>query len=345
LRTTLIERRYNPTADKSARPQSGDKSPHSMPLRSLRPVILISVFSISAFQLFLPMFPLTLAALWLHFFWCLVPSWRFGQYYEYGFLVPVLAFGFAWRRGGMLDGLPSLPWQPGKRAERLLWLCAMVGLLALIPLRVVETGDPGWRPPIVLHGLLVTLASHLVLARWRGWKVSAFFLPVTIFAWSAVPYFYQIEQSLVRHLTGMVVGLTREVFLLDGQPVEQVGERLYMGARAVDVTDGCSGIRSIQSLVMAALFFGELLWLRWPARLALVGTGLVAAVACNTGRAWYLASVQFSRGEEAAHAAHDPAGHIAFVVAAFALYLAARLLMPRARGRVVVRKNAEILKG
>lgn len=290
------------------------------------------------------MLPITLTALWLHFCWCLVPSWRFGEYYEYGFLVPVLAFGFAWRRAGLLgEAAPTMPWQPGKLADRVLLVLAGVGLLALIPLRVVETGDPGWRPPLVLHGLLVTAGIHLALARWRGWQASAFFLPVSIFAWSAVPYLYQIEQALVRHLTGMVVGLTREVFLLGGQPVEQVGERLSLGTRAVDVTDGCSGIRSVQSLVMAALFFGELLWLRWPGRLVLVGTALVAAVACNTGRAWYLASVQFSRGEEAAHAAHDPAGHLAFAAAALVLYLAARLLMPRARGRVV-RRNAEMLK-
>jgi len=283
------------------------------------------------------MLPLTLAALWLHFFWCLVPSWRFGQYYEYGFLVPLLAFGFAWRRAGMLGAVAApQPWQPGKLADRLLLALAAAGLLALIPLRVIETGDPSWRPPIVLHGLLVSAAVHLALARWRGWKVSAFFLPVSLFAWSAVPYLFQFEHSLVRHLTGFVVGLTHEVFLLSGQPVERIGERLALGSRAVDVTDGCSGIRSVQSLVMAALFFGELLWLRWPARCALVGTGLVAAVVCNTGRAWYLASVQFSRGEEAAHAAHDPAGHLAFAAAALVLYLAARLLMPRAAGNVVV---------
>jgi len=221
-------------------------------------------------------------------------------------------------------------------ADRLLLVLAGVGLLALIPLRVIETGDPGWRPPIVLHGLLITVGVHLALARWRGWKVSAFFLPVSLFAWSAVPYLWQFEQALVRHLTDMVVGFTQEVFLLSGQPVERIGERLALGSRAVDVTDGCSGIRSVQSLVMAALFFGELLWLRWPARCALVGTGLLAAVACNTGRAWYLASVQFSRGEQAAHAAHDPAGHLAFAAAALVLYLAACLLMPRAAGTVVV---------
>ena len=286
------------------------------------------------------MLPISLTLFWLHYCWCLVPSWRFGQYYEYGFLVPLLAAGFVWRRAGMLRDAPSgAPWQPGKAVDGLLLTLALLGLLALIPLRVIETGDPAWRPPIVLHGLLVTAATHLGLARWRGWKISAFFLPVTLFAWSAVPYPGQIEQALVHHLTDMVVGLTREVFLLGGQPVERIGERLYQGARAVDVTDGCSGIRSIQSLLMAALFFGELLWLRWASRVTLVGAALAAAVLCNTGRAWYLASIQFSRGEEAAHAAHDPAGHLAFAIAALALYLAARLLMPRADGRVVVIKT------
>lgn len=281
---------------------------------------------------------ITLIALWLHFFWCLVPSWQNGEYYAYGFLVPLLALGFVWRRAGMLGEVAIAPWQPRKMINALLLVAAGILLLALIPLRVIETGDPGWRPPLVLHGLFVTAATHLALARWRGWKTSAFFLPVTVFVWSAVPYLFQIEQSLVRHLTSMVVGLTREIFLLSGQPVDQLGERLYMGSRAVDVTDGCSGIRSIQSLLMAALFFGELLWLHWSARVVLVATGLVAAVACNTGRAWYLASVQFSRGQEAAHAAHDPAGHTAFVVAALVLYVAARLMIPQARGRVVVRK-------
>jgi exosortase len=282
--------------------------------------------------------PFVLAVLWLHFFWCLVPSWRFGEYYEYGFLVPLLAFGFAWRRARLVRGTKWVGWSPGKPAAGLLFAAAVAGLLALVPLRIIGTGDPTWRPPLILHGVLVTAATHLVLARWRGWRVSAFFLPVSVFAWSAVPYFWQLEQALVRHLTEMVVGLAHEVFLLSGQPVERVGERLMMGGQACDVTDGCSGIRSIQSLVMAALFFGELLWLHGAARVALVGTALLAAVACNTGRAWYLASVQFSRGEAATDAAHDPAGHLAFAAAALLLFLAARLLVPRACGQVVVRR-------
>ena len=286
------------------------------------------------------MLPLTLITLWLHYCWCLVPSWQFGEYYNYGFLVPLLAAGFVWRRAEQIRSTTAdAGWHPGKSADVALSALALLGLLALIPLRVIETGDPAWRPPLVLHGLLATVATHLALARWRGWKVAAHFLPVTLFFWSAVPYLYQVEQTLVHRLSDTVVSLTREVFLLGGHPVERLGSRLYLGARAVDVTDGCSGIRSIQSLLMAALFFGELLWLRWTARVTLVAAGLAAAILCNTGRAWYLASVQFAQGEEAARAAHDTAGHWAFAAAALALYLAARLLMPRARGRVVVRRS------
>lgn len=249
-----------------------------------------------------------------------------------------MVFGFAWRRAVSTDLPTQSPWEPGKLFDAALIASAAAVFIILVPLRVVETGDSGWRPPILLHAVMVTVMSHLALARWQGWKPSLFFLPVTILAWSAVPYLNFIEQGLVRNLTGWVVGFAREVFLMGGLPVEQAGERLTLGSRVVDVTDGCSGIRSIQSLVMAALFFGELLWLRWPGRLALIGTGLAAAVACNSGRAWYLASIQFSKGEEAAQAAHDPVGHIAFAISALALYLVARFLTPGAKGRVVVRR-------
>jgi exosortase len=285
------------------------------------------------------MIPIALTAIWLHFFWSLVPSWRFGEYYNYGFLVPVLAFGFVWRRAGLLREIAATPWMPGKWFDWLLALSTVGVLMALIPLRVIETSVIAWRPPLIFHGLLVTGLTLVALVRARGWKTMIFFLPVIVFAWSAVPYFQVLENTLVRHLTGWVLSMTREAFLLGGQPVEQLGERLVLGARVVDVTDGCSGIRSIQSLLMASLFFGELLWLRLPGRILLIGSALVAAVVCNIGRAWYLASVQFAHGEDAAHAVHDTAGHLAFAAAALSLYLTARLLMPRIHGRIVRRRS------
>jgi len=139
ITTTLAERRHH-------RADGMPCNPTSKPFSAL-PVIV------------------SIAALWLHYFWCLVPSWRFGEYYEYGFLVPFLAFGFAWRRWQRWNGGVDAAWRPPGWARALLVLLAVAGLLALVPLRLVETGDPGWRPPLVLHGLLVTAATHLGLAR------------------------------------------------------------------------------------------------------------------------------------------------------------------------------------
>lgn len=278
------------------------------------------------------------AVLWLHFFWSLVPEWRFGEYYGYGFLVAPLFFALAARRISAFPGpketsdSKALPWW--------IWASLALLLLLLIPLRIIETGDSGWRPPFIIHGLLVTAISHFVLARQSGWKASLSLLPVTIFAWSAVPYLWQLEQGLIRTLTGNVIALTREIFLLKGHPVEQLGERLSLGTDVVEVTDGCSGIRSAQSLVMAALFFGELLWLAWPKRLLLLGGGLLVALVGNTARAYYLASLQFFHGKPAADAAHDGAGHFAFAFSAIALYGIAWAMQPRNRGRVVVRQVA-----
>lgn len=281
---------------------------------------------------------LFITALWLHFFWSLVPEWRYGEYYGYGFLVAPLFFALAARRISAL--LENKENEQGTPPSGWVWAVIALLLLLLIPLRVIETGDPGWRPPFIFHGLLVTLISHFVLAGQTGWKGSLSLLPVTIFAWSAVPYLWQVEQGLIRTLTGNVIGLTREIFLLKGHPVQQMGERLAMGREVVEVTDGCSGIRSAQSLVMTALFFGELLWLAWPKRLLLIGGALLVALVCNTMRAYYLASVQFFQGKVAADSAHDGAGHLAFALSAVLLYGVAWLMIPKTRGRTVVRRVA-----
>ncbi|HEY1120050.1 MAG TPA: exosortase/archaeosortase family protein [Haloferula sp.] len=276
------------------------------------------------------------AILWLHYFWCLVPEWRLGEYYQYGFFVPPLFFALAWRRIQLLESAD--PWIPRPRVKTILIIAMLAFLGMLVPLRMIEAGDPSWRPPLLLHGAMVTAASHILLARSYGWRASWSLAPVTILAWAAVPYLGQVEQGLIRTLTSWVIGLTREAFLLAGYPVMQVGERLALGDRVVEVTDGCSGIRSFQSLVMTALFFGELLWLGWPRRIGLIVGALITAIVINTGRAFWLASLQFFDGPGAAHAAHDNVGHLAFAISATLLFGLAWLLVPRRTKGMKVRR-------
>ena len=264
--------------------------------------------------------------LWIQLFVALMPTWRDGEYYSYGWFVPFLVAGLAWRRWRQLQSLPGTSGESPRVAPAVVILL-LLAVLLIPPLRLIGLADPGWRPPLLLHVALVVGLSHFLLWCAFGRRVSLTFLPVTIVALSAVPWPWQVEQLLIRHLTGLVVTITREWFLLGGNPVELLGERLAMGAEVVEVTDGCSGIRSLQSLVMVALFFGELFFLSAPRRIALLILAGASAVGFNSLRATWLASVQFGHGIEAANAAHDRIGHTTFLLSAATLWLSAYFLL------------------
>jgi exosortase len=290
----------------------------------------------------LMLLPGALLLLWLQLFWSLVPTWRHGEYYAYGWFVPPLAIAFAWRRWQIARDREAGRESVGGGVSTTVGVSLLMVAVLVIPLRMINVSDPEWRPPLLLHAALVVGVTHWVLWRVRGASFSWSLLPVSIFALIAVPPPWQIEQGLVRRLTGTVIGLTHELFLLLGRPVEVSGERLTLGNEVVEVTDGCSGIRSLQSLVMAALFFGELMLLPLIRRLALLLVAAGCAVVVNTGRAWMLANTQFAKGKEAADAAHDLIGHVAFAVSA-AMLLVAALVLHRRRGprRVVVKKRVQ----
>jgi exosortase len=271
--------------------------------------------------------PLLLVLLWLQLFVALIPTWRHGEYYSYGWFVPLLAAGLAWRRWNLLAPTFRQPAHASGKPHIPLAIFLISAVLLIIPLRLIGTADPGWRPPLLAHVVLVFAITHILLWRGFGRGLSVGMLPVTLLALSAAPYPWQLEQHLIRSLTGIVLTITRESFLLLGQPVELIGERLAIGHEVVDVTDGCSGIRSFQSLVMVALFFGELFFLPPGRRIALVLLAGFSAVAFNTLRAWWLADLHFSRGPAAAAAAHDRIGHTTFILSAALLWLSAYLLL------------------
>lgn len=281
-----------------------------------------------------------IALLWVQLFLALVPTWRHGEYYGYGWFVPFLAAGLAWRRWRSAGPLAT-PRSGPSRGLRLLSLLLVVAALLIVPLRAIGIADPGWRPPLLLHAAVVCAVTHALLWHTHGARRSLAMLPVTVFALSAVPYPWRVEQDLIRSLTGKVIAVTRECFLLTGVPVETQGERLVLGGEMVEVTDGCSGIRSLQSLVMVALFFGELFLLSVSRRMGLVFLAGLSAVVTNTLRAWWLARIHFQQGPEAAAAAHDGVGHVAFALGAALLWLSAWVLIHRGVGkrRLVVRKS------
>lgn len=252
-------------------------------------------------------------------------GWRYAEYYDHGWFVPPLAGWMLWRRVrrlGPASGVVSSWWWG------FLGLC---GLLVLVPLRVLERVDPRWALPLWVHGLFVAVATHCLVWRRWGWRASGELVVWTLLALSALALPTLIERALVTTLTHLVVVAAQGLLGLFGMVAEVAGDRLLVDGKDVTVTEGCSGIRSGLAFLMASLFFGEWLGLRWPRRVVLLGLALVTAWAVNVGRATTLAVVRFEGGDGALDRWHDSTGLAAYVVGS-AILLGLAALMERGQG-------------
>lgn len=273
---------------------------------------------------------LLFAAFWVPAMLAASYEWKRGEYYDYGWFVPPAALGlFIWRMRGL--GEPAnLPW---KR-----WVPALFFLVPwVLLLRVLGYADPSWRMPMVLLGLTAVVASHILLWQSYGLRQSAEFVLITLLALSAIPWPTVAEQGIVDQLTYGVIHATTEWFHLSGRPVEILGDRLRLHDLTVEVTDGCSGVRSFQSFVMATWFFAELYRMRFGQVLTLLIVACLAAFVVNMSRTWALATIRFDHGVEAFDRAHDWLGLLAFLVSGTFFYLVSGFLADSKNRRKVRR--------
>jgi exosortase len=255
--------------------------------------------------------------------------WGHGEYYDYGWFVPPAALWLLIRRWKGLDApLRLLP-------QRV--VLAMVALLLpwVLVLRVLGYVDPAWRLPMVLLGLTAVIGSHGLIAATRGGRVSAGFVWITLLWVSALPWPSVVETGIVHHLTRGVVTAVAEIFQILGKPVEVLGERLRLHDLTVEVTDGCSGVRSFQSFVMATWFFAELQRLRVARALILLACACGVGFGVNVARTYALGQIRFEFGKEAFDRAHDALGLLAFVVSGLFFYVLSGRLAAKPRRAVV----------
>jgi len=256
-------------------------------------------------------------------------EWGHGEYYDYGWFVPPAALWLLVRRWRELPG-------PEKPPERWLVLAACVLLLPwFIVLRIMGNADPSWRLPMGLLGITAVACSHGLIGVTRGWRASAAFAWVTLLWVSALPWPSVVESRIVDGLTASVVAVVAEIFQILGKPVEVLGDRLQLHATTVEVTDGCSGVRSFQSFVMATWFFAELQRLRLGKTLILLAVACAVAFVINTARTFALAEIRFTQGEEAFHKAHDLLGLAAFVISGLIFYFISGWLSENPRRKLV----------
>ncbi|MDR3406325.1 MAG: exosortase/archaeosortase family protein [Chthoniobacter sp.] len=250
----------------------------------------------------------------LRFFWTL------DQQYSYGWSVPLLAlalFYFRWR-----DRPPA-----GTVRARLAWMPLLVMALLLLPLRLVQEATPDWS---VINWLLALTAVGFALSLLTllgGWDWARWFAFPCAFLLTAVPWPQRFELAVTGGLMRWVAAWTVEVLGWFGVPAWASGHLIHLPAGVLGVDEACSGVRSLQALLMVSLFLGEVLRFSWRQRLGLGLAGLLFALPANFMRTLFLSLVAARRGIDAVAGEHDAAGIVALVFALLGtLFVALRML-------------------
>jgi len=275
-------------------------------------------------------------ALWLQLYAACIYGWLHGDYYSYGWYVPPLAlfFFFRLRKYWWLREPPKVP--PA------IAIGGMVLLFAILAgLRVLGGVDPRWTLPLWIQAIVVICLTLFAIFSCGGAPAVRRLVPVILFACSAIPLPSSLEKLMVSNLTNSVIATSAQVLGMLGRPVQAIGDQLGRMGEIVQVTEGCSGIRSVQSFLMASLFFGEWMELRTRSRWLMVAAGFATAWILNVIRASSLAWIRFERGEDAFKGYHDFAGLIAFVAGAGILLGVSTLLDSRSSGRTIRRRLVE----
>ena len=274
-----------------------------------------------------------LAAIWAQLFYTASYGWLYGSYYSYGWYIPPLLALFF---GRLFLRWDTVRWPiPGPAVA--LPLLLGFGLL-VTAIRVLRIVDPTWTVPLWAHTLLVVGITLSIVYRVAGSSAVLRMTPVILFALTAIQLPTALERLLVHGLTQGVVGTSVFILNLFGQQASALGNQLDLKGQVVQVAEGCSGIKSAQSFLMASLFFGEWMELSAKQRSLMVAYGLLTAWALNIVRACVLAFIRTDRGAEAFTQAHDPLGIAAFFAGAILLLVISSHLSKHPGGKLKIRK-------
>ena len=267
-----------------------------------------------------------LGALWLFAVRQLRFDWTINPQYTYGWTVPFLSaylFAERWKRR---------PPAQSPQSRLGLGLAVTAFALLLLPVRLMEESAPDWRfVGWALGGVCVAISmSAIYFAGGRAW-LRHFIFPVAFFL-VAVPWPVPVEQSLIQWLMRSVTQICVEALSWAGIPAIQKGNVIEIRTGRVGVEEACSGVRSLQTTLMIALFMGELLRFRILRRGVLLVGALAVAFICNASRAFFLVWVSARSGTDAVAKWHDNVGMAVLLGSLLGVGILCAILNPKGSG-------------
>ena len=257
--------------------------------------------------------------------WHLHRQWNPDGEYAYAWVVPMLA---AFLLKSRWNDRPT-PSAPILHAALLTLLLALL----VLPTRWLHEAAPergicAWSHALACIGTSLCLLSFAGGSSWLRWFSFPFF-----FLFTTVPWPHTLERFVSDPLMLGTAGTTVEALCLIGIPSLQSGHLVHIETGVLDISEACSGVRSLQAMVMVALFLGELFRFRPTGRILLMVIALSTTLLANVLRTTVLAVIGSDQGIRAVDSYHDMAG---FSVLAFSLLstLAAACLLRPARTAV-----------
>ncbi len=234
--------------------------------------------------------------------WELSHHWAALVEYRFGWIVALLAAYLAWERW---ETRP--PARPGEHG----WSVVALGFIGFGLVLLAELYRIGLaRTPTQAMLLSLGCAAFAVayLLALGGWVRTRHFLFPLLFFFVAVPIPKFFWNPVVFGLQSLVTFLNVEALNLLGIPAVQQAHVIRLPNTTVGVDEACSGVRSLQSSIMAALFIGDLTLRRAGWKVFFLFAGVILAVVGNFGRSLYLSLTAHRAGAQALKAVHDSAG-------------------------------------
>lgn len=191
---------------------------------------------------------------------------------------------------------------------------------------------------LALAVLLIVFANFQWVFGWRGVRHFAFAI---LFFVVALPLPTAIYNPVVSTLQALIVSIDVAILSLIGIPAQRMGNLIQLPAGMLGVDEACSGIRSLQSTIMATLFIGYLSLKNRTLQITLFAAGIFLAIVGNIGRSLYLSIKANSEGLQAVDVVHDAAGWSILAFTTIGVIAASGLLAKLDKQLAAATKRAE----
>lgn len=244
----------------------------------------------------------------------LIGEWWTNDDYSHGFLIPIALGYLLYEKRDELAQVVTRPSAFGFVAILLSQIVLIVGFLGA--------------EFFLQRASMVLFFAGLILFFW-GWRMLAQTAFGLVLILLAIPLPSIVFNAIALPLQLLASSWAESFLRICQIPVYRDGNVLQLSTQLLNVTEACSGIRSLMSLVTLATMLAYFLPMRWWARLLFIFTSVPVALLANAFRVGGTGLMGRWFGEEAAQGFfHSFSGWLVFVFA-FVILLAELFLLQR----------------